>query len=64
MHLLGRSIGIELNPGTPSAQTLLDIPSYHFDDQVLRTLPTPVSIKDGRSPTSSHRDDHNQHRRN
>ncbi len=26
MHLLGRSIRIELNPGTPDARTLLDVP--------------------------------------
>lgn len=47
MHLLGRSIRIELNPGTPRARTLLDIPSYNFDDQALRTLAAPVSIEDG-----------------
>src|SRR4051794_1474260 len=31
MHLLGRSIKIELDPGTPAARTLLDIPVYNFD---------------------------------
>ena len=47
MHLLGRSIKIELNPGTPGAQTLLDIPQYNFDDQALRPLKEPVHIKKG-----------------
>ncbi|CUR61630.1 conserved exported hypothetical protein [metagenome] len=33
MHLLGRSITIEVNPGTPAAKTILDIPVWDFDDQ-------------------------------
>jgi hypothetical protein len=33
MHLLGRSIEIEVNPGTPQARTILDIPVWDFDDQ-------------------------------
>ena len=33
MHLLGRSIKIEVNPGTPQARTVLDIPVWNFDDQ-------------------------------
>ncbi len=33
MHLLGRSIKIEVNPGTPRARTLLDIPVWDFDNQ-------------------------------
>jgi hypothetical protein len=47
MHLLGRSISIELNPGTAGAHTLLSIPSYDFDDQAIRPLATPVAIKPG-----------------
>jgi hypothetical protein len=47
MHLLGRSIKIELNPGTPGAQTLLDIPAYNFDEQANRPLATPVAVKAG-----------------
>jgi len=47
MHLLGRSIKVELNPGTPGAQTLLDIPVYNFDDQRLRPLAKPVTVKPG-----------------
>ncbi|MEU4223074.1 monooxygenase [Nonomuraea sp. NPDC026600] len=47
MHLLGRSIKVELNPGTPKAQTLLDVPKYDFDDQALRLLAKPVTVKKG-----------------
>ncbi|TKK87541.1 monooxygenase [Herbidospora galbida] len=47
MHLLGRSIKVELNPGKPDARTLLDVPEYNFDDQALRPLPTPVKVGKG-----------------
>ena len=47
MHLLGRAIKIELNPGTATAQTLLDVPNFNFDDQSLRLLPKPVQVKPG-----------------
>jgi hypothetical protein len=47
MHLLGRAIKVELNPGTPQAQTLLDLPAYNFDDQAARQLPAPTAIKPG-----------------
>jgi hypothetical protein len=33
MHLLGRAIKIEVNPGTKQAQTVLDIPVWDFDNQ-------------------------------
>ncbi|WP_110182508.1 hypothetical protein [Nocardioides solisilvae] len=33
MHLLGKEIKIELNPGTPRARTVMDIPVWDFDDQ-------------------------------
>ncbi|MET0523943.1 MAG: hypothetical protein ABWZ91_04020, partial [Nocardioides sp.] len=33
MHLLGRSIKIEVNPGTDRAQTVMDIPIWDFDNQ-------------------------------
>jgi hypothetical protein len=45
MHLLGRSIKIELNPGTPDTRTLLDIPVYNFDDQAIHPLPAPLAVK-------------------
>ncbi|MEW1848242.1 hypothetical protein AB0392_60665, partial [Nonomuraea angiospora] len=47
MHLLGRAIKVELNPGTPKARTLLDVPDYNFDDQSLRVLPKPVTVNKG-----------------
>ena len=33
MHLLGRSIRIEVNPDTPRARTVLNIPVWDFDNQ-------------------------------
>ena len=39
MHLLGRSISIEANPGTPRAKMLLDIPIWNFDDQASKPTP-------------------------
>ena len=38
MHLLGRSIKIEVNPGTPQAKTILDIPVWDFDNQGSRPV--------------------------
>ena len=38
MHLLGSSIRIELNPGTPRAKVLLDIPRWDFHWQNAYTL--------------------------
>ena len=43
MHLLGRSITIEVNPGTPEAQTILDIPVWDFDNQASRPI-EPVRV--------------------
>jgi hypothetical protein len=47
MHLLGRAVKVELNPDTPQARTLLDVPSYNFDDQGARPLDPPVQIAAG-----------------
>jgi hypothetical protein len=47
MHLLGRAIKIEVNPGTPEAKTVLDLPAYDFDDQGARDLPAPVAVRKG-----------------
>jgi hypothetical protein len=47
MHLLGRSIRVELNPGTADARTLLDVPAFDFDDQALHVLPRPVRLEPG-----------------
>jgi hypothetical protein len=42
MHLLGRSIRVELNPGTPRARLLLDIPRWSFHWQASYMLQQPV----------------------
>ncbi|MFI7601712.1 monooxygenase [Actinoplanes sp. NPDC049681] len=47
MHLLGRSIKLELNPGTPRAQTIIDVPRYDFDNQALVPLAKPISVAAG-----------------
>jgi hypothetical protein len=47
MHLLGRSISIVLNPGRTDARTLLNIPTYNFDDQAIHPLDPPVEVKPG-----------------
>lgn len=47
MHLLGRSMTVELNPGTPTAKTLLNEPGYNFDNQSERVLPEPVQLNAG-----------------
>lgn len=47
MHLLGRSISIDLNPGKPGALRLLDIPAWDFDNQGARPLAKPVHLKPG-----------------
>ena len=47
MHLLGKSIRLELNPGTPNARVLLDIPSWDFHWQNSYTLQSAVEAKPG-----------------
>jgi len=46
MHLLGRSIRIEVDPGTPRARTVLDIPVWDFDNQGARPV-RPVQLRRG-----------------
>ena len=46
MHLLGRKISIETNPGTPQAKTILDIPIWDFDNQGAHPIP-PVHLDAG-----------------
>jgi hypothetical protein len=46
MHLLGRSIKIEVNPGTPQAKTVLNIPVWDFDNQGNKPIP-PVHLDYG-----------------
>jgi len=43
MHLLGRSIRIETNPGTPEARTILRIPVWDFDNQGAKPI-APVHL--------------------
>ena len=47
MHLLGASIKLELNPGTPRAKVLLEIPHWDFHWQNAYTLATPVRAEPG-----------------
>lgn len=44
MHLLGKSIKIEVNPGTARARTLLDIPVWDFDNQGSRPIKPAVLL--------------------
>lgn len=47
MHLLGRTFSMVLNPGTPEAKTVLNVPNYDFHDQRAYNLSTPVYIHRG-----------------
>jgi len=47
MHLLGRSIKIQVNPGTPQARTVLDLPVWDFDNQGAKPLKKPVRLAAG-----------------
>jgi hypothetical protein len=47
MHLLGRSIRIEVNPDRPDHRTVLDIPMWDFDNQGAKPLPSAVTVSPG-----------------
>jgi hypothetical protein len=47
MHLLGKKISIDVNPGTPREQNILDIDNWDFDDQGARPLKNPVQLQEG-----------------
>jgi hypothetical protein len=47
MHLLGAAIRLELNPGTPRAKVLLDIPRWDFHWQNAYTLARSVRAEPG-----------------
>ncbi len=47
MHLLGTSLKMVLNPGTPEAKTILDVPDYNFHYQRAYNLKTPVKLSPG-----------------
>ncbi|MEO7845957.1 MAG: hypothetical protein ABIR82_11510, partial [Nocardioides sp.] len=55
MHLLGTSITIEVNPGTPRATTILDIPVWDFDNQgAVPVDPIPLQPSDTVKVTCRH----------
>ena len=47
MHLLGRQIAIDVNPGTPEEKRILDIPIWDFDDQGSKPLKEPLHLDPG-----------------
>jgi hypothetical protein len=47
MHLLGQSFTMVLNPGTPQAKTVIDVPNYNFDYQKAYNLATPIPVSRG-----------------
>jgi hypothetical protein len=47
MHLLGATFKMVLNPGTPGAKTILDVPDYNFHYQRAYNLKTPVPVSPG-----------------
>jgi hypothetical protein len=47
MHLLGRSITVDLNPARPEGRRLLDVPAYNFDEQAVIALPEPIAVNPG-----------------
>jgi hypothetical protein len=47
MHLLGLALTMVLNPGTPEAKTVLDVPDYNFHYQRSYNLATPVPVTAG-----------------
>ena len=47
MHLLGAAVKLELNPGTPRARVLLDIPRWDFHWQNAYTLVRPINAQPG-----------------
>ncbi len=47
MHLLGQTFKMVLNPGTPEAKTILNVPDYNFHYQRAYDLKTPVAVHPG-----------------
>ena len=46
MHLLGRSLSVDVNPGTHRERRVLDIPVWNFDDQSAKPV-DPVRVRAG-----------------
>ena len=47
MHLLGVGFTMVLDPGTPEAKTVLDVPHYDFHHQLSYNLATPIPVTAG-----------------
>ena len=47
MHLLGKTITVDLNPGTATERRILDVPIYDFDQQGAKFLAEPLRVKKG-----------------
>ena len=47
MHLLGATFTMVLDPGTPHARTILNVPSYNFHYQRAYNLGTPIHVNAG-----------------
>jgi len=47
MHLLGVGFTMVVDPGTPQARTVLDVPNYDFHHQKAYNLATPVKVSAG-----------------
>ena len=47
MHLLGQSFSMVLDPGTPQAKTILDVPDYNFHYQKAYNLSSPIAVTSG-----------------
>jgi hypothetical protein len=47
MHLTGVSFKMVLNPGTPEAKTILNVPAYNFHYQRAYNLAVPVAVSPG-----------------
>jgi hypothetical protein len=53
MHLLGRSIRIVANAGSPRERLILDVPVWDFDNQSAVPLARPVGLRPGDTVTVS-----------
>jgi hypothetical protein len=51
MHLLGKSITIVANAGSPRERTILSIPVWDFDNQSAQPLATPLHLRKGDTVT-------------
>jgi Copper type II ascorbate-dependent monooxygenase, C-terminal domain len=47
MHLLGVGFSLVLNPGTPLARRIVNVPNYNFHYQRAYNLSTPIPMKVG-----------------